>query len=198
MTRSEAGRLGALQTKQTWIRRYLANPKFCKYCNQQLSYKKRKNKFCDRSCAACCNNAGVCRNRVCSKREAKSCLCCNKKLKKQKKYCSLQCIQDHAWEKRKEIIESDGSISMFSSTVAKRYLLEKSNTCNICGCDPVWQNNPLVLIMDHVDGNSDNWDLSNLRLVCPNCDSQLPTYKSKNRGSGRHYRRIRYKNKKSF
>ena len=52
--------------------------------------------------------------------------------------------------------------------------------------------------MDHIDGNSDNNILSNLRLVCGNCDMQLPTYKSKNKGNGRYYRRLRYKNKKSF
>ena len=24
-------------------------------------------------------------------------------------------------------------------------------------------------------------------MICPNCDSQLPTYKSKNKGKGREY-----------
>ena len=38
----------------------------------------------------------------------------------------------------------------------------------------------------------------NLRLVCPNCDSQLPTYKSRNRGSGRHSRRQRYRDGQSY
>ncbi|WIM86214.1 hypothetical protein PT015_14985 [Candidatus Mycobacterium wuenschmannii] len=38
----------------------------------------------------------------------------------------------------------------------------------------------------------------NLRLICPNCDSQLPTYKARNRGSGRHYRRQRYANGQSY
>ena len=50
----------------------------------------------------------------------------------------------------------------------------------------------------HIDGNSDNNALVNLRLVCGNCDMQLPTYKSKNRGNGRHNRRKRYSEGKSF
>jgi hypothetical protein len=29
-------------------------------------------------------------------------------------------------------------------------------------------------------------------LVCPNCDSQLPTSKGRNRGKGRHWRHVRY------
>ena len=39
--------------------------------------------------------------------------------------------------------------------------------------------------------------ISNLRLVCPNCDSQLPTYKNRNKGNGRHSRRVRYSKGKS-
>ncbi len=38
----------------------------------------------------------------------------------------------------------------------------------------------------------------NLSLICSNCDANLPTYKSKNKGNGRHYRRIKYKEGKSY
>ena len=62
----------------------------------------------------------------------------------------------------------------------------------------MWQALPLTLIMDHIYGNATNNRRENLRLVCPNCDSQLPTYKSRNRGNGRHYRRERYANGQSF
>ena len=54
-----------------------------------------------------------------------------------------------------------------------------------------WNNKPLVFILDHIDGNADNNYRNNLRLVCPNCDSQLDTYKSKNKNSARaKYRKI--------
>lgn len=52
--------------------------------------------------------------------------------------------------------------------------------------------------MDHIDGNSDNWSLDNLWLVCGNCDMLLPTYKGKNIGNGRYKRRERYKQGKSY
>ncbi len=55
-----------------------------------------------------------------------------------------------------------------------------------------------MMILDHIDGNSENRFIDNFRLVCSNCDSQLDTYKSKNKGSGRHYRRERYKNGQSY
>lgn len=57
----------------------------------------------------------------------------------------------------------------------------------------MWNNKKIVFILDHIDGHHDNNDENNLRLVCPNCDSQLPTYKSKNRGNGDDYDR-KYRN----
>jgi hypothetical protein len=54
------------------------------------------------------------------------------------------------------------------------------------------------LVLDHIDGNPTNNCRENLRLVCPNCDSQLATYKSRNRGNGRHYRRQRYADGQSY
>lgn len=57
---------------------------------------------------------------------------------------------------------------------------------------------PLTLILDHIDGNPENNRRDNLRLICPNCDSQLPTYKSRNRGNGRAFRRQRYADGKSY
>ena len=43
-------------------------------------------------------------------------------------------------------------------------------------------------VLDHIDGDaSNNWK-TNLRLICPNCDSQLDTYKSKNKNSARKFR----------
>jgi len=35
--------------------------------------------------------------------------------------------------------------------------------------------------MDHIDGNLRNDNLNNLRLICPNCNSQLPMHSGRNR-----------------
>lgn len=59
--------------------------------------------------------------------------------------------------------------------------------CSICHLQPFWNGKPLVLTMDHIDGNTDNNEFSNLRWVCPNCDRQLPTYAGKNKD--REYKR---------
>jgi len=52
--------------------------------------------------------------------------------------------------------------------------------CNICNLT-VWNNKPIVLELDHIDGDKKNNTLSNLRLVCPNCHSQTPTFRGRNR-----------------
>lgn len=74
----------------------------------------------------------------------------------------------------------------------------QSDRCAVCGGASTWQGLPLVLILDHMDGNPDNNCRQNLRLICPNCDSQLPTYKSRNRGNGPSFRRQRYADGKSY
>lgn len=74
----------------------------------------------------------------------------------------------------------------------KRYLIDvEGHRCSIC-LNTHWNNKLIPLICDHVDGDSTNSDLTNFRLVCCNCDAQLPTYKSKNRGKGRIYSKKYY------
>jgi hypothetical protein len=81
----------------------------------------------------------------------------------------------------------------------RQYLADaQSQCCAICGGANVWLDLPLALVLDHIDGNPTNNRRENLRLVCPNCDSQLATFKSRNRGNGRHSRRQRYADGKSF
>ncbi|TXH11815.1 MAG: endonuclease [Spirochaetes bacterium] len=80
----------------------------------------------------------------------------------------------------------------------RKYLLEtREHRCAIC-LRVEWQGQKIPLVMDHEDGNSQNWSLPNLRLICGNCDMQLPTFKNKNRGKGRGYRRERYRTGKTY
>lgn len=53
--------------------------------------------------------------------------------------------------------------------------------CAICGMEPIWNDLPITLTLDHINGVNNDHRLSNLRFVCPNCDSQLSTYGSRNR-----------------
>lgn len=77
-----------------------------------------------------------------------------------------------------QIFVKDSPVSQ--DTVRKRFIKGKYQEykCSLCGINE-WQNKPLTLRLDHIDGDKTNNDLSNLRWVCPNCDSQLPTYCNK-------------------
>jgi hypothetical protein len=65
--------------------------------------------------------------------------------------------------------------------------------CTISGLAPEWNGATLVFVLDHIDGDGGNHVRDNVRMICPNCDSQLPTFKARNRGKGRHSRRERYR-----
>lgn len=52
-----------------------------------------------------------------------------------------------------------------------------------------WNGKELHFVLDHIDGDASNNHQDNLRLICPNCDSQLDTYKSKNKNSARTHRK---------
>jgi len=54
------------------------------------------------------------------------------------------------------------------------------NKCSICGLEDVWNNLLIVMILDHINGISDDYRFENLRMVCPNCNSQLPTFTGRN------------------
>ena len=80
-----------------------------------------------------------------------------------------------------EIFKRDNGLSMTTVKRAFKEHKEIPYECAICHLPPIWQGKPLVLTMDHIDGNTDNNEFTNLRWVCPNCDRQLPTYGSRNR-----------------
>ena len=45
------------------------------------------------------------------------------------------------------------------------------NECYVCFIK-IWNNKKIVFELDHIDGVYNNNELSNLRLICPNCHSQ--------------------------
>ncbi len=77
--------------------------------------------------------------------------------------------------------------------VKRRILVEQNSVCSICGLN-TWMEKPLILQLDHIDGNNENNQRSNLRMICPNCHSQTETFcrghsrKKKNAKTGNLYK----------
>lgn len=112
---------------------------------------------------------------------------------KTNKYCSNTCqIEYQHKQKYQKILDGDASIMRANYTpfnFKPDILKEQNNKCCICGCEPIHNGKPLVFVLDHIDGNAANNKRDNLRMICPNCDTQLDTFKSKNKNGARHYYR---------
>jgi hypothetical protein len=126
------------------------------------------------------------------------CIECKKPTKRSSyKYCSNKCQSLHQY---KEYIEKwkqgvvNGSRGVNAKNISrhlKRFLTEKyGEKCSVCG----WKKRHLItnsvpLEIDHTDGNSENNDEKNLRLLCPNCHALTPSFRNLNKGNGRKWRK---------
>lgn len=122
------------------------------------------------------------------------CLECEKVVRKPNsvgKYCSNKCQQKYqTYEKIRNKTAGPRAL--------KTYLIETTEyKCCECGISE-YNNKPIVLELEHKDGNSENNELDNLALICPNCHSQTSTYKNRNKGNGRYARRQRYQQNLSY
>lgn len=73
--------------------------------------------------------------------------------------------------------------SPHSRSTVKKYILRDNlipYKCDCCGFNGQWNGKELVLILDHINGINNDHRLSNLRFLCPNCNSQQDTFAGKN------------------
>lgn len=84
--------------------------------------------------------------------------------------------------KKKSIKEVLCENTQSSDSTVKSYFSEINppDTCAICGCGCIHNNFPLVLQLDHINGDHSDSRPENLRWVCPNCHTQTDTYCGRN------------------
>lgn len=213
MNHKEAGKLGAIASAEYQhklrahnIKRYLESPKLCKQCQKVIEYNKRQNDYCNHSCVALFNNKFRCAaafNDDGSPKPERLCLNCKSLLVGRNKRSNIYCNSSCQRKFQTDNCLSDwlnGKLEIKARCWIKKYLIQtRGKKCEVCGwCEihPITKRVPIEL--EHIDGNSENNVISNLKLLCPNCHSLTPTYKNLNKGHGRFKRMQRYKAGKSF
>lgn len=155
----------------------------CLRCQQQTN----NPKFCSLSCSASYNNSKAPKR----KRQERKCANCDKQFifhpseASTAKCCSNQCRLEYAWTQKYDKVMQDRGWkpNVTNNTIRNWFIKFYGNNCMLCGVDADnWQGKPITLIVDHINGDCQNQSLDNVRIVCPNCDSQLDTYKAKNKG----------------
>jgi len=189
--------------------------RFCQQCTESITHLPKANKFCGHSCAASYNNIRKAPRKLTTKavktvtinkdtklvykiKDHRECLQCDETLVRrgQSTYCSLQCQADHKFALRLSHWLETGLAS--GNPQLRKFITHLDGyKCACCGLSE-WNNKPITLEVEHIDGNSEDDCRDNVCLICPNCHSQTDTYKGKNRGNGRHSRSQRYREGKSY
>lgn len=114
-----------------------------------------------------------------SKTKTFNCEYCGKehpwKYSSRNKFCNNNCQRLHEWETKTKPKIEQGKGKTGTSAVL-RFLIERDGyKCSCCGITE-WNGEFITLDIDHIDGDNTNNFPDNLRLMCPNCHRQTPTW----------------------
>lgn len=82
-----------------------------------------------------------------------------------------------------EILVKDSPYLGKNQQIKKKLLAANmiDDVCSLCGLGNEYNGLPLVLQLDHINGDNRDNRIDNLRIVCPNCHTQTKTWGNKKR-----------------
>lgn len=166
----------------------------CKNCLADIP---NGRKFCCSSCSATYNNRLYPKRT--NGRKKPNCLVCGKEIKGRydRKYCSNKCQGKEKASKRaievydlikNEDFDKIGNKASIDRMSKKHLISIYGDKCMKCGWNEInnWTGK-IPIELNHIDGNPENHNITNLELLCPNCHSL--TEFNKSRGKGRKWRK---------
>lgn len=162
---------------------YILNPKHCKQCDAIISYERRENKFCSRSCAAFYNNKAM-GHKMKRPKQNTICVKCGSDSKNGMQNMCRNCYSIKIFKEKAALKKQ-----MCPETIKRYLLLTRGHICEKCKLSE-WNGLPISLDSHHEDGDYLNNNDENLKLLCKNCHSQTDNYGSKNKGNGSERRRV--------
>lgn len=147
----------------------------CEFCRKEFSFKRIETrtditrKFCGKKCA----NKVIVHSTT---RMINLCEYCGKN-SFNKRFCNNICQNALIKDDLTKQWLNGSLIRIKPRKFMKDHLIEtRGNSCSLCGLGTEWNGKQLTLQIDHIDGNSKDHRLENLRLICPNCHSQTETW----------------------
>ena len=162
--------------------------KQCPVCNSNFETNSN-SKYAKTVCSRKCSNTLYKRREKVHPRTFK-CVNCNKEApyvhSSYNKFCSSKCHREYEYN---NITLSRFERGEIGSRPLLRKIISKSRGYKCTSCNiKEWNNKPITLQVNHIDGNCANNLPNNLELICPNCHSQTNTWGARNKGSGRKAR----------
>jgi len=103
--------------------------------------------------------------------------------KNSNEYRKSICIGRFSKNNKKDLSSILTKNSNYSRGHLKERLISENileNNCSECSLSDMWNNKPITLQLDHINGIRNDNRIENIRLLCPNCHSQTHTFSGRN------------------
>ena len=144
--------------------------KYCPKCNKEHA---KPGTYCSRSCA----NSRVF-TEECLTKKSEALKGKPRVMTSEQKQSRISKVAD-TWKRKYEATPFD---QLGMENRRRRVFEEQSHCCNRCGLS-TWLESPITLELEHIDGNNQNNDRSNLEGLCPNCHSITDTWRGRNKST---------------